>query len=159
MINHALLASCLAGCFVAPSGSMAAAQEDFYRRICTDSQYAYEHGYNKAREGAPMHTGWSERCAPEVRAERVNAYMAGYQAAAQPAPAAGIDIHVGANVQSGGGTTACSYDADCGPGRACRAIQGGQVCMGGGAQGDYCWYDADCLSGSCAPSGTARYCR
>ena len=61
---------------------------------------------------------------------------------------------------AGGGTTACSYDADCGPGRACRSIGGSNlVCMGQGAAGDYCYYDADCMSQSCAPANGAMYCR
>jgi hypothetical protein len=65
MIKYAWLLA-IAACFI----NVPAAQEDFYRWICTDSQYAYEHGYNKARAGERMFTGWSERCVPEVRQER-----------------------------------------------------------------------------------------
>ena len=154
----------LAGCYVGPTSSVQSAQEDFFRRICTDSQYAYEHGYNKAQQAEPMETRWSERCVPEVRRERVDAYVAGYQAAAGPrgnAGGIGLDLHLNANVQTGGGgTTACAFDADCGVGRACRAIRGGKVCMGEGAMGDYCDFDGDCLSQSCAVAdGGVKYCR
>jgi hypothetical protein len=161
MSKLALLAVALVGgCFVTP-GQIQASNEQFYQRICTDSQYAYEHGYNKGRTGEPMSTRWAERCAPEVRAERQQAYVAGYQAATGPAPASGLQINVGiSGTTAGGGTTACSYDADCGPGRACRSIGGSNtVCMGQGAAGDYCYYDADCLSRSCAPANGAMYCR
>jgi len=156
-----LLTSLLGGCFV----NVPAAQEQFLQRMCSDSQYAYEHGYNKAREGEPMSTRWSESCAPQVRGERVRAYMAGYQAAAQRQPV-GAQINIGlgggingGSIGGGGGTTSCGYDSDCGPGRACRAIQGGNVCMGQGAAGDYCYYDNDCLSGQCDPATNAKYCR
>lgn len=163
MTKLVLLAVALSSACVVTPASMQASNEQFLQRICSDSQYAYEHGYNKARDGAPMSTRWAERCAPEVRAERQQAYLAGYQAATAPQPPAiGAQINIGlsGNVSSGGGTTACSYDADCGPGRACRSIGGNNtVCMGAGSPGDYCWYDNDCLSGSCAPNGNAKYCR
>ncbi len=154
MLKLALL-TLVTGCFVATTGSMQARQEEFYQRICTDSQYAYEHGYNKGRNREPMSTQWAERCVPDVRGERQQAYVAGYQAASATAPPR-VDIRVEGNAASGG-TTACTFDADCGPGRACRAIDGGKVCMGEGAAGDYCWFSSDCLSGSC-DLGT-KYCR
>ena len=163
MLKLVLLAMVTTGCFV----NVPAEQEQFYQRICSDSQYAYEHGFNKARDGAPMSTAWSERCAPQVRGERQQAYIAGYQAASQPQPV-GAQINIGlgggigggvGGIGGGGGTTSCGYDSDCGPGRSCRAIQGGNVCMGQGAAGDYCYYDNDCRSGQCDPATNAKYCR
>jgi len=54
----------------------------------------------------------------------------------------------------------CRTSADCGGGAlSCRAREDGvRVCMGAGSPGDACWFDTDCVSGSCTLSGEQRTC-
>jgi len=46
----------------------------------------------------------------------------------------------------------CRTSADCGGGAlSCRArADGTRVCMGAGSPGDACWFNTDCVSGTCS---------
>jgi hypothetical protein len=55
----------------------------------------------------------------------------------------------------------CSTSSDCGTGEfACRSREDGvRVCMGYGSRGESCWFDADCVSGSCGDTDGHKTCR
>lgn len=55
----------------------------------------------------------------------------------------------------------CRTSDDCGMGElSCRAREDGvRVCMGYGSRGESCWFDADCVSGSCATAAGRKSCR
>ena len=55
----------------------------------------------------------------------------------------------------------CQTSDDCGTGDfACRAREDGtRVCMGYGSRGESCWFDADCVSGTCEMTDGAKICR
>lgn len=76
----ALLSSCV------PYG-MTAHRQEALARLCMDPQAAYEDGYNRGLAREPMNTNWVDAyCAPEYRENQRQAYLAGYQSAAQAAP-------------------------------------------------------------------------
>ena len=56
----------------------------------------------------------------------------------------------------------CKTSDDCGTGEfSCRAREDGvRVCMGYGSSGESCWFDADCVSGTCAADDNGhKICR
>ena len=52
----------------------------------------------------------------------------------------------------------CQTSSDCGTGEfACRAREDGtRVCMGYGSRGESCWFDTDCVSGTCGLDDDGR---
>jgi len=55
----------------------------------------------------------------------------------------------------------CRSSSECGMGEfTCRAREDGiRVCMGYGSRGESCWFDADCVSGSCTETDGFKTCR
>jgi hypothetical protein len=55
----------------------------------------------------------------------------------------------------------CRTSADCGGASlSCRAREDGvRVCMGVGSPGDACWFNTDCVSGTCSLDDGQRTCR
>src|SRR4051812_25536609 len=92
-----------------------AAMQQHAQRMCSDTNYAYETGYNKGLEHGRLDTTWVDQyCAPEAAPDARNSYQAGFQAGIANAPVT-IDVR---------GTTAvaasCTFSSDCGDGQTCR---------------------------------------
>ncbi len=130
------------------------------QRMCNDSNYAYESGYNAGLERKRLDTTWVDTgCMGSAQAQHTRAsYQSGYQSGVQHAPIVVRGTGTSAAPAGGTSTSECTFSSDCGADRSCRADAAGvKVCMGGGYAGDACWFSSDCLSDSC--DGSSKTCR
>lgn len=102
-------------------------------------------------------------CIPRRHQDITEAYLAGYQAGIDKAPAVVVGSTSRTNVSYGAaaGVESCTFSSDCGEDMSCRSWQGSNVCMGYGGHGAPCWFGSDCLSGSCRmrSGSTAKTCK
>jgi hypothetical protein len=87
------LVSLVVAVAVAACIPMTGAQEARINQLCGDPRAAYEHGYNKGLERAPMNTAWIDMyCVPQTREQQRQAYVSGYQNGVQQTPAPLVNI-------------------------------------------------------------------
>jgi hypothetical protein len=147
----------LAACF-----SYSQAGEAHLQRLCLDTNYAFETGYNVGLNRGNLDTSWAYSCAPERTASIRAAYQAGYQQGAVNAPIVVRGEYTVRGTSSSSYSSSssyptystspswddgseCKFSSDCGEGRTCRFGE----CYGNGWSGASCLFSSDCLSSSC----------
>lgn len=151
-MNRLFVLSFVVACIPMSRGDTMAARNQQIARMCSDTGYAYETGYNDGLGRRRLDTSWAQSCAPQVQADVRRAYQGGFDRGISNAPTV---IQTRAEYTA---SATCRFSSDCGAGQSCRAdASGTQVWMGGGYAGDACWFSSDCVSDSC--DGAAKVCR
>ena len=99
----------------------------------------------------PMNAKYADAAAARASTSIADAYATAFASARYTTPPA----YAQAFAQT------CHASTDCGAGEfACRAREDGvRVCMGYGSRGESCWFDADCVSGTCTEQDGHKICR
>src|SRR3954463_6928766 len=121
-MNRLLLLVFVVAC-IPIGGNMMAARNQQIARMCSDTGYAYETGYNDGLGRRRLDTSWAASCAPQVQGQVRQAYQGGFER--------GISNALWV-LQTRAVYTApapCRFSSDCGEGQSCRAdASGTQVC-------------------------------